>query len=236
MHWAEIGVPLDHIIQRLVPFPRWQYRARVWARLREAVQLYMGTMHEERILGGRGYTPPSRTPLSFDGDASGRFPSRKRRTTREDKHMRKIITAAFALSALFAALGKVHAEVNYPWCIIGDTRAVECYFSSREQCMQDGRNRGFGSQCIQNPAYNPGAPTVSGPLGPRNRTVSQTARPSQAVTCTGRKLACLSFSSCSLRSGDEGSVTIRGPYCEKLCNSNWEECMKAGWWQHIGRQ
>ena len=50
---------------------------------------------------------------------SGRFPTKKRRTTREDKNMKKVMTAAFALSALFAASGKVHAEVNYPWCIMG---------------------------------------------------------------------------------------------------------------------
>jgi hypothetical protein len=151
--------------------------------------------------------------------------------------MRQFMMAVMALSALFAASGKVHADVNYPWCIIGDTRAIDCYFSTREQCMQDGRNRGFGSQCIQNPYYKPGAPTVSGPLGPRNRTVSQGTRLSQAVTCTGRKLACLSRSSCSVRSGDEGgSVIVRGPHCENLCNSNWEECMKTGWWMHAGRQ
>jgi hypothetical protein len=82
----------------------------------------------------------------------GRLPTEERRTTREDKHLKKVMTPALALSALFAASGKIHADVNYPWCIIGDTRAVDCYLSSREQCMQDGRNRGFGSQCIKNPA------------------------------------------------------------------------------------
>jgi hypothetical protein len=92
--------------------------------------------------------------------------------------MRKLMTAGLTLSALFAASGKVHAYVNYPWCIMGDTRGFECVFSSREQCVQDGRNRGFGGQCIQNPSYNPGSPTVSSPV--RKRTVSQTARPSQA--------------------------------------------------------
>jgi hypothetical protein len=50
--------------------------------------------------------------------------------------MRRFMMTVMALSALFAASGKVHAEVNYPWCIIGDTRAIDCYFSSREQCMQ----------------------------------------------------------------------------------------------------
>jgi uncharacterized protein DUF3551 len=74
--------------------------------------------------------------------------------------MRKSVIAGLALWAAFA--GKVHAEVNYPWCIIGDYRGIDCVFSSREQCTQDGRNRGFGGQCIQNPAYKPGAPTVSG--------------------------------------------------------------------------
>jgi hypothetical protein len=86
--------------------------------------------------------------------------------------MRKSVIAGLTLSAAFAAFaGKAHAEINYPWCIMGDTRGFECVFSTREQCMQDGRNRGFGGQCIQNPAYKPGKPTVS-----------QTARPSRAVS------------------------------------------------------
>jgi hypothetical protein len=92
--------------------------------------------------------------------------------------MKKVMTAGFSLSALFAASGKVHADVNYPWCLLGDTRGYECVFSSREQCAQDGRNRGFGGQCIKNPAFKPGAPTVSD----KKRTVSQTPRPSQAGT------------------------------------------------------
>jgi hypothetical protein len=37
---------------------------------------------------------------------------------------------------------------------------MECIFSTREQCANDGRNRGFGSQCIQNPWYNPNLPSV----------------------------------------------------------------------------
>ena len=89
--------------------------------------------------------------------------------------MKKLMTAAFALSALFAASGKVHADVNYPWCLMGDTRGYECVFSSREQCNQDGRNRGFGGQCIQNPFYKPGRPpTASGTV--------KTARPPQAAS------------------------------------------------------
>jgi hypothetical protein len=105
--------------------------------------------------------------------------------------MKKLVTAGLVLSAVVAASGKARADVNYPWCIIGDTRGFECVFSSREQCAQDGRNRGFGGQCIQNPAYKPGPPTVSG-----NRTVPQTAYPSAAsaaATCTGQKSACISY-------------------------------------------
>ena len=93
--------------------------------------------------------------------------------------MRKSVIAGLALSTAVAAFaGKAHAEVNYPWCLLGDTRGFECVFSSREQCAQDGRNRGFGGQCILNPAYKPGQPpTASG-----NGTVPQTARPSRAVS------------------------------------------------------
>jgi Protein of unknown function (DUF3551) len=71
--------------------------------------------------------------------------------------MRKSLIAGLALCAALTVFGggKAQAYVNYPWCIIGDTRAVDCVFSSREQCAQDGRNRGFGGQCMQNPFYNP---------------------------------------------------------------------------------
>jgi Protein of unknown function (DUF3551) len=70
--------------------------------------------------------------------------------------MRKSVIAGLALSAAFVAFaGKAQAYVNYPWCIIGDTRGLDCVFTSREQCAMDGRNRGFGGQCIQNPSYNP---------------------------------------------------------------------------------
>jgi hypothetical protein len=86
-------------------------------------------------------------------------------TIREEQDVKKLIAAGLALSALFAAPGKVHAYVNYPWCLVGDTRGMDCIFSSREQCAVDGRSRGFGGQCIRNPAYNPALPSVvSGPL------------------------------------------------------------------------
>lgn len=70
--------------------------------------------------------------------------------------MRKSIIAGLAMCAALAAFaGRAQAYVNYPWCVIGDTRGFECVFTSREQCAMDGRNRGFGGQCIQNPSYNP---------------------------------------------------------------------------------
>jgi hypothetical protein len=141
--------------------------------------------------------------------------------------MRKSVIVGLALWVAFAAFaGKTCAEVNYPWCIIGDTRAVDCYFSSREQCMQDGRNRGFGSQCIKNPAYKPEAPTVSG-----RGAVFQTARPLPAYTathstCTQLKLRCLSSNEC-FPSSLEGGGMCGG----KFCDWGWEHCMETGWWK-----
>ena len=69
--------------------------------------------------------------------------------------MKKLMSAGLALSAMFSTPGKVHAYVNYPWCIVGDTRGIDCVFSTREQCVFDGRNRGFGGQCVKNPNYDP---------------------------------------------------------------------------------
>jgi hypothetical protein len=145
--------------------------------------------------------------------------------------MRRSVIAGLALWAAFA--GKTHAEVNYPWCIIGNARAVDCYFTSREQCMQDGRNRGFGGQCIQNPAYKPGRPTVS----IKEPTASQSTLPSQAAsaatTCTGLKLLCRSGGVRRPCFGSaEGGLACGG------CDWARERCMKTGWWEafHGGRQ
>jgi hypothetical protein len=69
--------------------------------------------------------------------------------------MKKLIIAGLALSATLAAAQESRAYVNYPWCIHGDSRGLECLFASKEQCAQDGRNRGFGGQCMQNPWYDP---------------------------------------------------------------------------------
>jgi hypothetical protein len=79
--------------------------------------------------------------------------------------MKKLIIAGLALSAVLATPGEVHAYVNYPWRLHGNT--IECVFSSKEQCAADGRGRGFGGWCIQNPFYNPAlGPVVEGGQGP----------------------------------------------------------------------
>jgi hypothetical protein len=69
--------------------------------------------------------------------------------------MKKFMTAGLSLSAAFTALEEVRAYVNYPSCIVGDTRGIDCVFSTEAQCRTDGRNRGFGSQCVKNPNYDP---------------------------------------------------------------------------------
>ena len=94
----------------------------------------------------------------------------------EGQHMRKLITAGLSLSAMLTALGETKAYVNYPWCIVGDTRGTDCVFSTLEQCTADGRNRGFGSQCIRNPSYNPALPSVvPGPFTKPDPVRSNTA-------------------------------------------------------------
>jgi hypothetical protein len=75
--------------------------------------------------------------------------------------MKRLAAAGLVLFAMFTALmGEVNALANYPWCIIGYHRGVDCYFSTREQCAAEGRNLGFGRRCIQNPFYNPALPSV----------------------------------------------------------------------------
>jgi hypothetical protein len=69
---------------------------------------------------------------------------------------------------------------------------------------------------------------------------------SDRSTCTGLKLACLGSadrgatgvprhvqfyrrqSSCRYLGG---STPAPEPYCENLCNSTWEQCMKTGFWE-----
>jgi hypothetical protein len=55
MHWAETAVRLK--LQPNVEYP---------SILPDDLQLSMGTMHEERMVGGELYKPRSRTPLSLD--------------------------------------------------------------------------------------------------------------------------------------------------------------------------
>jgi Protein of unknown function (DUF3551) len=86
--------------------------------------------------------------------------------------MRRIMIAALAVSAVTVSVERSQAYVNYPWCIVGESRGLDCYFSTREQCMQDGRNRGFGSQCIRNPGYDPRqGPVTTGvaPISPNRQ-------------------------------------------------------------------
>ncbi len=77
--------------------------------------------------------------------------------------MKQLLTAGLALSAVFAVFGEARAYVNYPWCAFGEGRGMDCVFASKQQCANDGRGRGFGSQCIANPNYNPGLGSVVSP-------------------------------------------------------------------------
>jgi hypothetical protein len=77
--------------------------------------------------------------------------------------MKKLITAGFAISAVFAVFGEARAYVNYPWCAFGEGRGRDCVFTSKEQCAKDGRGRGFGGQCSQNTDYKPGLGPVVAP-------------------------------------------------------------------------
>jgi Protein of unknown function (DUF3551) len=87
---------------------------------------------------------------------------------------RPILTAALSLPAVFATLAQVHAYVNYPWCILGDPmKGRECVFPSREACRMDGRNRGFGDQCIKNPNYDP----KKGPVASSGRMLNSLGQP-----------------------------------------------------------
>jgi hypothetical protein len=93
--------------------------------------------------------------------------------------LKKVMTAAFALPALFAASGKVHADVNYPWCLMGDIRGYECLFSSREQCAQDGRNPGTPATTLMNAAQS--TPWWSDHI--RLLTVAERAEPQEQNGC-----------------------------------------------------
>jgi uncharacterized protein DUF3551 len=76
--------------------------------------------------------------------------------------MRKLVIAGLAALGTIASFwtSGAQAYVNYPWCAVGETRGMECVFSTKDQCAQDGRSRGFGTQCIRNPSYDPRSPSV----------------------------------------------------------------------------
>jgi hypothetical protein len=80
--------------------------------------------------------------------------------------MGKSITAGLTLWAVLTAFaGEAQARVNYPWCAVPDTGVRDCYFSTREQCAVDERNRGFGGVCIRNPNYDPRkGPVIEEPI------------------------------------------------------------------------
>ena len=82
--------------------------------------------------------------------------------------------------------------------------------------MQDGRNRGFGSQCTENPGYKPGKPTVSG----EKRT--ETARPSQAKRAQP-KATSNSYDVCAKKALDLGFVPGQAGRFEYIC-----QCMRPG--------
>jgi len=74
--------------------------------------------------------------------------------------MSHFTTLGLMLAATFALVENADAYMNYPWCINGDSRGVDCSYRSKEECAKSGRNRGFGSQCRENTAYNPALPFV----------------------------------------------------------------------------
>ena len=116
-----------------------------------------------RLVGAIVPAPPPQigdeiTPAGISPTSALKMYNARRRSAQYDKggqQMKRLMTAGLSLCAVLAALGEAEAYVNYPWCIIGNTRGIDCVFSSREQCAEDGRNRGFGGQCIKNPNYDP---------------------------------------------------------------------------------
>jgi uncharacterized membrane protein len=122
--------------------------------------------------------------------------------------MRKLMIAAFALSAL--AFGAMVAAVQ-----ADDLRAAP---------------RRNGDECLR---YSPDN-YREGRFGRRADCPqpSKLARPSQAVgratTCTQMKSACLIWAPYY------GVPRYQDPFCDLT----WEHCMKTGWWEgpHVGRQ
>jgi hypothetical protein len=97
---------------------------------------------------------------------NGRLPPKQ-----EETNVKTPIITGLALCAALTAFagGKAQAYVNYPWCAIGESRGLDCVFTSREQCAMDGRGRGFGGQCRRNPFYDPTRGQVIEPASARPR-------------------------------------------------------------------
>jgi Protein of unknown function (DUF3551) len=80
-----------------------------------------------------------------------------------------ILAMVLANAALMGATAPASAQspYSYPWCARGGgkTSANNCYFASKEQCMQT--TSGIGAFCFENPSYRPSPPDRSS--GPRSR-------------------------------------------------------------------
>jgi uncharacterized membrane protein len=72
---------------------------------------------------------------------SGRFPTKKRRITKEDKNMKKVMTAAFVLSALAFAATAITAQAEKQTAI--PSQAVSAVLG---YCTWEG----FGDRCCEN--------------------------------------------------------------------------------------
>jgi hypothetical protein len=59
--------------------------------------------------------------------------------------MKRLAAAGLVLFAMFIALmGEVNALANYPWCILGYHRGVDCYFSTRDAGAMRCRREKYG--------------------------------------------------------------------------------------------
>ena len=163
--------------------------------------------------------------------------------------MRTLITAGLALSAVCTAVGQAHAATNYPWCIISNNRGMDCIFSSRAQCDADGRNRGFGSNCRQNPDYKPGlGPVIQNNRRPRPGALGGTQRPYYPKAGTGTSAGrAVKFTSRILNGGSKGVARLSrggGLVGVNLARQNWKRgpscldeflnCLAFGFRLHLG--
>jgi hypothetical protein len=68
-----------------------------------------------------------------------------------------ILAMVLANAALMGAAAPASAQspYSYPWCSRGGgkTSANNCYYASKEQCLQT--TSGIGAFCFENPSYRP---------------------------------------------------------------------------------